>query len=287
MLIILKCKEKNMSYNERKEMYVKLEKLRNRKLIVYVTSIRPNLSSSMAADAILPLIDQIKNIPENCKEIDFLIISNGGDPITALRMMSILRERFDKITVLIPYVAYSAATILALGADEIIMHPFSNLGPVDPQLTINKKNEIGQNENLHFSSEDLRNYINFVKNDIKIKKPKELVNALESITKEVGVLNIGGAKRSQQLSLELSKKLLKTHMKDKQKVKKIAKSMNLSYYHHGYAVSRKEAHDLGLNIINPEKELEELLWNIWENFKLEMKCDYAFNIIDKYKNILK
>ena len=139
-----------MSYTERKELYNSLSQIRGRPLIVYVTSIRPNLGCNMASDAIPQVIQQIKEVPDECDSIDFLIISNGGDPITSLRIMSLLRERFNTITVLLPYVAYSAATILSLGADEIIMHPYSNLGPVDPQLTVAHNNERGVKENLRF-----------------------------------------------------------------------------------------------------------------------------------------
>ena len=133
-----------MGYSERKKLYQAYEEKRNRPLISYVTSIRPNLPSQMASDAITTIIHQISQIPEDKNSIDFLIISNGGDPIVALRIITILRERFEHISVIVPYVAFSAATILALGADEIVMHPYSNLGPVDPQLSVTKMNEIGQ-----------------------------------------------------------------------------------------------------------------------------------------------
>ena len=145
-----------MSYQTRKTLFEQIENSRQRPLISYVTSIRRNLSGNMAGDSIDQIIAQIQKIPEDKKEIDFLIISNGGDPITALRIISILRERFNKISVLLPYVAYSAATILSLGADEIIMHPYSNLGPVDPQLTISRHADNGQASQLQFSSEDNR-----------------------------------------------------------------------------------------------------------------------------------
>lgn len=86
----------------------------------------------------------IQSILEEFKELDFIITSNGGNWIAVQRLISFLRERFNKITAMIPYVAYSAATILALGADEIIMHLFSNLGPVDPQLSFVKMDYMGQ-----------------------------------------------------------------------------------------------------------------------------------------------
>lgn len=268
-----------MSYETRKRLLKKIAEKRNRPIITYVTSIRPNMSCNMAGDAIIPVIEQIELIAEDIKEVDFLIISNGGDPITALRIMSLLRERFDKISVLLPYVAYSAATILALGADEIIMHPYSNLGPVDPQLTVSHNNEKGVKENMQFSSEDLRNYVEFIKNDVGITDQQHLVSAVQPLLKDVGTLPIGTAKRSQQLSLTLSEKMLSWHFDDSAKAKAIARALNSSYYHHGYAVGRKEAQEIGLPIVVPEKELEILLWEIWKDYSNEMKCNKAFDPI--------
>lgn len=266
-----------MGYDERKLLYSKCETLRQRPLITYVTSIRPHLSSQMAGDSIPIIIEQINQIPESEENIDLLIISNGGDPITSLRIVSILRERFKTITVIAPYVAYSAATILALGADEIIMHPYSNLGPVDPQLTVSRQNNDGQASSIQFSSEDIRNYIEFIKSDVGITDQAHLITAFSALATEVGPLPIGSSKRSQQLSLSLSIKMLETHMADKNKAATIAKALNTSYYHHGYAVGRKEAKDIGLNIIYPNKELEKLIWSIWEDFSIEMKCTTEFN----------
>ena len=268
-----------MSYTERKNKYETLVKKRGRPLITYVTSIRPNLSANMAGDSISQIIDQIDLIPEDIREIDFLIISNGGDPITSLRIMSLLRERFDKIAVLLPYVAYSAATILSLGADEIIMHPYSNLGPVDPQLTVSHNNDNGVRENLQFSSEDLRNYVDFIRSDVGITDQQHLISAVSPLLKDVGTLPIGSAKRSQQLSLTLSEKMLSWHVSDNSKIKSIAKALNSSYYHHGYAVGRKEATEIGLPIIAPDKEIEKLLWEIWKDFEEEMKCSQPFDVI--------
>ena len=78
-----------MSYATRKPLYEQIETARQRPLITYVTSIRPSLSGQMAGDSIDHIINQINLIPEDKKEIDFLIISNGGDPITASRIISI------------------------------------------------------------------------------------------------------------------------------------------------------------------------------------------------------
>lgn len=270
-----------MSYTKRKALLNQISEKRGREIIAYVTSIRPGMSANMAGDSIIPIIEQIEKIPEDKKEIDFLIISNGGDPITSLRIMSLLRERFSKISVLLPYVAYSAATILALGADEIIMHPYSNLGPVDPQLTVFHNNERGIRENVQFSSEDLRNYVDFIKSDVGITDQEHLVSAVQPLLKDVGTLPIGTAKRSQQLSLTLSEKMLSWHFKDSAKIKTISKALNSSYYHHGYAVGRKEAKLIGLPITIPDKQLQDLLWEIWKDYSEEMKCNKSFDPIQE------
>lgn len=266
-------------YNTRKDLFKRIEDIRNRPLVTYITSIRPNMISNMAGDAITQIIEQIESIPNDKNEVDFLIISNGGDPITSLRIISLLREKFKKVAVLTPYVAYSAATVLALGADEIVMHPYSNLGPVDPQLTVTHNNERGIPEQFHFSSEDLRNYIEFLKGDVGITDQSHLVSAIQPLLKDVGALPIGSAKRGQQLTLTLSEKMLISHIKDTNKAKSIAKTLNSSYYHHGYAVGRKEAREMGLPIVYPEKELETLMWAVWRDYADEMKCDNAFDVI--------
>ncbi|MBU0734226.1 MAG: hypothetical protein KKG10_08760, partial [Proteobacteria bacterium] len=45
-----------------------------------------------------------------------------------------LREFCEKLAVLVPFRAHSAGTTLALGADEIVMGPLGELGPVDPSV---------------------------------------------------------------------------------------------------------------------------------------------------------
>ena len=268
-----------MGYLRRRELYEQLQSKRQHPLITYITSLRPGMSGSMAGDAIRPFIDQLNLIPKEQKEVDFLIVSNGGDPITSLRIMSLLRERFDKVSVLLPYVAYSAATVLSLGADEIVMHPYSNLGPVDPQLTVSHMDDTGKQERFQFSSEDLVNYIDFIRHDVGITDQAHLIASVQPLIKDVGSLAIGSAKRGQMLSIALSEKLLSSHISDANIVKTIARALNSSYYHHGYAVGRKEAQDIGLPVTIPDDEVEEILWEIWIDYESEMKCNDSFNPI--------
>ncbi len=269
-----------MDYNSRKELYKQIIESRKRPLITYVTSFRANASASIASDVIPNFIKLVQTIERDSKEIDLLLISYGGDPTVAYRIVSILRERFDKIGVLLPYTAYSAATLISLGADEIVMHPFSNLGPVDPQLTHKKQNQ----EQIQFGSEDLRNFVDFLRKDVGLSDQEQMQKSFEIICKEVGAVPIGVAKRSAQLALSMGEKLLSMHMSDSNKAKTIAETLNKSFYHHGYPLGRTEANKMGLPITNPEIDLEDLLWKVYESFETEMNFNIPFDPLNLVLN---
>lgn len=262
-----------MNYATRKKLYLKISEMRGRPLISYVTSYRQNGSGNIASDIIPEIIKHINKVPLDQDNIDLLILSYGGDPTVSYRIVNILRERFKKFGVLLPFAAYSAATLISLGADEIIMHPFSNLGPVDPQLAYKKNNT----ETINFGSEDLRNFIDFVRNDVGISDQKQMQRSFELVCKEVGAIPIGIAKRSSQLALSMGEKLLSLHMMDSNKAKTIAETLNKSFYHHGYPLGRAEAKKIGLPVIKPEIELENLLWKVFESFETEMKLNEPFD----------
>lgn len=72
--------------------------------------------------------------PMEC-EVDLWIESWGGDANAAYKMLLFLRSNFSKIRAIIPDVAKSAATLLAIGCDEIYMAPDAELGPLDVQIS--------------------------------------------------------------------------------------------------------------------------------------------------------
>ncbi|MCB9125314.1 MAG: hypothetical protein H6643_12490 [Caldilineaceae bacterium] len=84
-----------MSYETRRELYKQIEEARGMPLITYVTSLRQNASGQIAPDVIAELIRQLKDIPAQIKEVDFLIVSNGGDPIVAWRLVNLLSSTHD------------------------------------------------------------------------------------------------------------------------------------------------------------------------------------------------
>jgi len=170
-----------MSGEERIELYQKIEEHRKRPLVVYVTSKRLGASAYMSSDALPQIIEQLDALPEDSKTLDFPIVSYGGDPMVAWRIMKLIRERIDNVAALIPQSAYSAATLVAFGADDIVMHPNGHLGPVDMQITTAGSG--GQAKT--FSTEDISAFLDFVRESLKITDHEHLRVLFELTCKEV------------------------------------------------------------------------------------------------------
>lgn len=71
--------------------------------------------------------------------LDVLLHSPGGSPTATESVVALLRSRFNPIRFIVPNVAKSAATMLALSGNEILMSPSGELGPIDPQMLINRE----------------------------------------------------------------------------------------------------------------------------------------------------
>jgi len=71
-------------------------------------------------------------------DLDLVVGSSGGDVHAAYLIMSMLRERMNKgkgkLIACVPSRAQSAATLLCLGADEILLGDLGALGPLDAQI---------------------------------------------------------------------------------------------------------------------------------------------------------
>ncbi|EQD49447.1 protein containing DUF114, partial [mine drainage metagenome] len=136
-----------MAFEDRIKLIKEIEGLRQSTVICYLTSVRPNVNAQIAEDAVRVMYDQILLLPNRpVEKLDIFLCSNGGAGTVPWRLVSLFREFAKSLSVLLPYRAYSAATLLALGADEIVMHPFAEMGPIDPTVS-NEYNPIDPTTN--------------------------------------------------------------------------------------------------------------------------------------------
>jgi hypothetical protein len=95
----------------------------------------------MAEPALAVESDDVHALMECCndvelRELDLILHSPGGTPEAAEQILNYLRTQFDYIRCFVPLQAKSAATMIALGCDEIVMGLHSELGPIDPQILV-------------------------------------------------------------------------------------------------------------------------------------------------------
>ena len=271
-----------MAKENRIELIKQLQKLRNGSLIIcYVTSTKPNLNYSMANDAIRIIYNHLCSIPKTSKiNIDLFLYSSGGVGTVPWRLVNLIREFTQNFEVFIPYKAYSAATLVALGADKIWMHPMGELGPVDPKVgnEFNPTNQKGKQ--IGINVEDVASYISFIK-DAGIKNQKDLIQALNILSNQVHPLALGNVHRFYSQARLIGKKLLLLHTpkKEKRKINEIIDNLTAKLYYHGHPINRKEAKELGLKIHEPNRKIEDLMWELYLKYEKEMEMTVPFKPI--------
>ena len=186
-----------------------------RLLIAYITSTRPGFEMHMGDD-VLPFIHGCleKHKTRAAKGVDLFIHSNGGSGTVPWRIVNLIREYTKQFTVLVPHHAFSAATLVALGADKVIMHKMGCLGPIDPSVTnpFNPAHPQNPAQLIPISVEDVSAYFALIKDDIGIQHEDELIQAVIALTEKIHPLALGNIQRSHKQSRMIATKLLRKHM---------------------------------------------------------------------------
>lgn len=148
---------------DRINLYNELEDKRNSKLLVYATSHRQGMETSIAPD-VLPWFTEHLDIIEESEKISLYLITNGGDTLTAWSLVNLIRSFCDKFEVIIPFNCFSSGTLISLGADSLLMTKQATLGPIDPS-TNGPFNPVvnGTNQRIPVSVEFVKAYIEMAK----------------------------------------------------------------------------------------------------------------------------
>ena len=268
---------------DRKSMIRALEAQRQSKVICFLTGMRPGAPSTMAEDQVRIIFDHLLALKKRpIERLDIFLCSNGGSATVPWRLVSLFREFSKHFAVLIPYRAYSAATMLALGADEIVMHPFGEMGPIDPTVSneFNPKDEQTQ-QRLGISVEDVKAYVTFIKQTVGITHEEELVRAIEILARKVHPLALGNVERFLSQSRMMGRKIMRTHMSESEEhtINDIIENLASKLFFHGHPINRKEAkQELRLKVAdNVPSELETLMWDLYLNYELELQNREVFN----------
>ena len=252
-------KQPNIQFNPftlRENCYKDIEKLRKRPLLVYATKF---LERSLPPDApifidiadIEGFSDLIQSVTDS-SAVDVLLHSPGGSPDATERLVNLLRSHFKEVDFLIPHSAYSAATMLALSGNNIILHPNAILGPIDPQIN-------------GIPARMIRNSFEKIRKIIKKEGPEALLPYIPLIEKySLNLLEL--CEDAESLSKQLVSSWLREYMfKGEDAGKKIDRAVAyLSDYDehlmHTRPLSIKKLSKLDLKIHFADDTLQDLLW---------------------------
>lgn len=264
-----------MSRDRRKELIKAIEEKRDSKVIAYFTSDRRNLSVSISSDIVSIMHEHILASDSNSdNKLDLFVYSRGGDSDVPWTVVSMFREYCEEgsFSILIPYRAHSAATVIALGADEIVMTKKAELGPIDITIQRGPYNptEGDDRHRLPVSVEDVMGYFSLLEK-VGCERPNEKMKGFEQLTDEVHPLVLGTVSRLLEQTQLVALRLLGTRANafSEERNREIVKRLSSEIYSHRHTISRTEAlsHlELEQVVKAEEVEIANELWELYKEY---------------------
>ncbi|MBO9573902.1 MAG: ATP-dependent Clp protease proteolytic subunit [Chitinophagaceae bacterium] len=239
------------------------------KIIAYWNSVR----GAICQNDVNSVYEIIKDWPVQ-EKIYLFIKSDGGDGKASLRIINLLREHTKKLIVLVAGECSSAATIMALGADEIHMGPLAFLSAVDTSLTHDLSPVDKDNGLVSVSQDELTRVIKLWTESSKTDNP------YPTLYTHIHPLVFGALDRASSLSIKLCTDILSYHMKDRVKAAEISKKLNSDYPSHNYPILNREAKEIGLNVKDLDKDIHDALVelnNLYSQMAQKALTDYDEN----------
>lgn len=240
-------------------------------------------------------LEKIDSEPKDTK-INLIINSSGGNIYAAYKMVSCIRKNCKSMRVVIPLYAKSAATLMALAGDEIIMGQQSELGPLDKPMEHPSEEGVRISaldgvKSLHFLSDFCKTFAIEhlgleIRNNVQLGRKESLELALEfageyvqPIISKFDPMLINMCYRSLQIAEEYGEELLTDYMfsedpNAEEKSREIVEKLVWGYPEHGFAICISEAKRIGLKVKKAEKYPN---WEkIWEFYKDTMDFERKF-----------
>jgi len=245
----------------RQELIKKIQLKLGGSIIVYTANPGHPFGLVMSQDTLLfedilrTLADQIHGY--------LMITSPGGDPNAAEKLLFMCRKRFTNgFYVIVPNYAKSAATMIALGSDKILMGYLAELGPIDPQLQVGS---------IPGPSLPARSFIDGLENiRAKIRDDGDPINMYVPMLSKIKPELIAICQSAIEDSKNFAAKWLKQYMlKDNHnQADNVAKwlSEGKKYRSHGKVIDFAEAKDvlkLEAEEINKDSELWDEIWELY------------------------
>jgi hypothetical protein len=248
-------KQPPVLFDRTQELIKKIDDMLDGDLITYWN----NPDGSVCGNDVMGFYQMLERTGKRNRLYIFLK-SNGGNGQASLRIVSLLRMYCQELVALIPLECASAATMIALGADKIVMGPMAYLTAVDTSIT-HKLSPLDRDNNRVSVSLDALNRVIKLWRD---EKDTSEGNPYQSLFQHIHPLVIGDADRSNSLSVKLSRDILSFHIEDEASIEKISHALNSWYPSHDYPIIAREARAVGLNAVDMDPKIHDLLLDLNE-----------------------
>ena len=260
----------------RKSLIEQIELLRGSRVLCYVTGDRAPAAAQIGDDAVRPMYERLREIGGTDK-LDFLLYSRGGAIDVPWRIVTALRTSAKEWSVLIPFRANSAATLLALGADHIVLGKFGELGPIDPIMNIQRLMPVpggpGTATQDSVSVEDVMAYMKFVQERAGLSDQAALSVGLTKLTERLDAVALGSAHRTHSHIRDVARRMLlsRNEPHSEQTMATIIETLAERVYAHGHAIGLKAASEIGLPAVPANPALDDLMWKLLKEYEDDLK----------------
>jgi hypothetical protein len=245
-----------------------------------VVSYWNNARGSVCHNDVIALYELLGKLG-NHDTLYLFIKSGGGNGQASLRLVSLLRQHCKRLIALVPLECASAATMIALGSNEIQMGPMAYLTAVDTSLNHALSPVDRDNDRVSVSLDELTRVIRLWRSE----QPQSAQNPYQALFEYVHPLVIGAVDRAESLSIMLCKELLAHHIPDAAVAERIANDLNSKYPSHSYPVLLDEAKKLGLSASQMSAEANALLLELNERYsEMGQKATTDFDEIRSHSN---
>ncbi|MEY2937372.1 MAG: hypothetical protein RL033_8121 [Pseudomonadota bacterium] len=238
-------------FAESQKLIARLEAELGTPLLTYWSS----ANGSVCQDDVVILYELCRNMPNANQPLSLFIKSSGGSGRAALRITHLLRQYASRLTALVPLECASAATMMALGADDIRMGPLAFLTAVDTSIRHELSPNDIDNELVSVSQDELGRVITLWKQHGTSTES----NPVGALMPFVHPLVIGAVDRASSLSIRLCREILSYHTRDTSAAERIANVLNAAYPSHDYPITLREAERIGLNVKALDPSVNTLL----------------------------
>jgi ATP-dependent protease ClpP protease subunit len=268
-------KQPPVLFEQTQAVIAKFEETFGAPLITYWNNSR----GSVCDHDVIVFHELLENIGEQ-ERLFLLVKSDGGSGKAALRIVNLIRQYCKELIVFVPLECASAATMIAIGADEIRMGPMAYLSAVDTSL-IHELSPINhENSRVSVSLDELSRAVKLWQNE-----NKEGINPYKHLFEYVHPLVIGAVDRAESLSIMLCNEILSHHIHDEQKALNIATVLNSKYPSHGYPILLKEAQKIGINATLMAKKEHSLLLELNELYsEMGQRATTDFDELNSHGN---